>query len=114
MDNGIAVKYNPTVKNNQFCSTITHPNAVLNETLHKERTHDFTQANTEIVLPDQSATQTQIFLSRFQSQRERTSLNFQSPSINDLKRSQSNLVYGDPCSYRTNYSVSDLQQTPWN
>ena len=34
--------------------------------------------------------------------------------MNDLKQSQSNLVYGDPCSYRTNYSVSDLQQTPWN
>ena len=82
--------------------------------LGKERTHDFTQANTQIVLPDQSAIQTQTFLSYFQSQRQRTSLNFQSPSINDLNRSQSNLVYGDPCSYRTNYSFSDLQQTPWN
>ena len=87
MDTGIAVKYNPSVTNNQFCSTITHPNAVLNNTLDNERTHDFTQANTPIVLPDQSAIQTQIFLSSFQSQRQRTSLNFQSPSINDLNPS---------------------------
>ena len=31
-----------------------------------------------------------------------------------MNQSQINLVYGDPSSYRTNYSVSDLQQTPWN
>ena len=43
MDTGIAV--NPNAKNNQFCSTITNPNAMLD----KERTHNFTQANTQIV-----------------------------------------------------------------
>ena len=67
MDTGFAVKYNSAIKNNQFSSTITHPNAVLKDTLDKERTHSLTQVNTQIVLPDQSAIQTQSFLSCFQS-----------------------------------------------
>lgn len=89
MDTGTAVKYNPTVKNNQFCSTNIHPIAVLNDTLNKERTHNFTQANTQIVWPDYSAIQTQSVLSFFQSSSQRLSLNFQSPSLNDLNQSQS-------------------------
>ena len=96
------IAVNPTVKNNELCSTITHPNAVLNDTLDLKRTHNFTQANTRIVSPGQSTLPTQTFLSCFQSQSQRSSLNFQSPSINDLNQGQSNLVYGDPCSYRTN------------
>ena len=75
MFTGIAI--NPTVKNNQFCSTITHPNAVLNDTLEKETTNNFTQANTQIVSPDQYAIPTQTFLSCFQSESQRSYLNFQ-------------------------------------
>ena len=46
-------------------------NAVLNDTLDKETTHNFTQANTQIVSPDQHAIPTQTFLSCFKSESQK-------------------------------------------